>query len=245
MPAVPEALFESELFGHRRGAVTGAERAHDGAVEAAAGGTLVHDQIGELPLSMQPKLLRAIETRTIRPVGETAHRPVDVRVIAATHRDLPQMVAANGFREDLYFRLAVLPVHVPPLRTRRDDIDALVAHFAGGRSLPADAMAELRERPWLGNVRELRNFVERALALGATEAMALAPATPRSVGSLPDVDLEEPFKDAKERWLSHVEKQYLSRLLEAKRWNVSAVADAMGLDRTYVHRLLRKHDLSR
>lgn len=243
--AVPEALFESELFGHRKGAFTGADRAHDGAFEAAAGGTLFLDEIGELPLSMQPKLLRAIETRTIRALGQTAHRPLDVRVVAATHRDLTQMVAAGGFREDLYFRLAVLPVHVPALRTRREDVDALVEHFLGDRTLTADAMAELRERPWLGNVRELRNFVERAVALGASEALEIAPVATRAGGALPEVDLEESFKDAKERWLAHLEREYLSRLLEAKRWNVSAVADAMGLDRTYVHRLMRKHDLVR
>lgn len=243
--AIPEALFESELFGHRRGAFTGADRAHEGAFESAEGGTLLLDEVGELPLSVQPKLLRAIETRTVRAVGDTAHRPVDVRIVAATHRDLSQMVAAGAFREDLFFRLAVLPVVVPPLRARREDLDVLVPHFLG-RALPAEAMAELRARPWLGNVRELRNFVERADALGAHEALALTPVTRAAPSAgLPDADLDEPFKDAKERWLSHLERQYLSRLLEAKRWNVSAVAEAMGLDRTYVHRLMRKHDLGR
>ncbi len=243
--AIPESLFESELFGHRKGAFTGAERAHHGAFEAARGGTLFLDEIGELPLSVQPKLLRVIETRTIRPVGETLHHPVDVRIVAASHRDLLQMVATGAFREDLYFRLAVLPLEVPPLRTRREDIDALVEHFLGGRTLPEDAMVQLRERPWLGNVRELRNFVERAAALGANEALRMSAPLERAAPDLPVVDVAEPFKEAKERWLAHLERSYLSKLLEDKRWNVSAVAEAMGLDRTYVHRLMRKHDLGR
>lgn len=242
--AIPESLFESELFGHAKGAFTGADRAHDGAFEAADSGTLFLDEVGELPLSVQPKLLRAIETCSVRRVGETAHRRVDVRIVAATHRDLMQMVASGAFREDLYFRLAVLPVTVPPLRARREDIDVLVAHFARGRSVDLAQIDELRERPWLGNVRELRNFVERAAALGTAEALRMS--VPRAKrAELPDADLDEPFKEARERWVSHIERSYLSRLLEQKRWNVSAVAEAMGIDRTYVHRLMRKHDLGR
>ncbi|MFN7697634.1 MAG: sigma 54-interacting transcriptional regulator [Deltaproteobacteria bacterium] len=242
--AVPEALFESELFGHARGAFTGADRAREGAVQAAAGGTLFLDEIGELPLSMQPKLLRFLESRTVRRVGESDYRGVDVRVLAATHRDLARMVAGGSFREDLYFRLAVLPVTVPPLRARRGDIAALAQHFLGERALDATTLREIDGRPWLGNVRELRSFVERAVALGADEALRMIPGTQAPAG-LPPVPLDEPFKDVRERWNDHLERGYLAGWIERKGHNVSAVADAIGLDRTYVHRLLKKHGLSR
>ncbi|HSO38338.1 MAG TPA: sigma 54-interacting transcriptional regulator, partial [Labilithrix sp.] len=160
--ALPENLLDAELFGHTRGAFTGAINARAGAIESAEGGTVFLDEIGELPISMQPKLLRVLESHTVRRVGEHTHRNVDVRFLSATHRDLLTMVNAGEFREDLYFRLAVLPVHVPALRLRKEDIEPLVSHFlrsAGGPShVPAELMRELLTRPWRGNVRELRNF---------------------------------------------------------------------------------------
>jgi transcriptional regulator with GAF, ATPase, and Fis domain len=250
--ALPENLLEAELFGHAKGAFTGAANARAGAFEAAEGGTVFLDEIGEMPLAMQPKLLRAIESRTVRRIGESTYRKVSVRIVSATHRDLRTMVNSGAFREDLYFRLAVLPVTIPPLRGRTEDIPLLVQHFlppgAAGQ-LPNELMRELTARPWLGNVRELRNFVERAVALGAKEALAMTSDGQRrpdtDAKALPAVDLDQPFKDLRERWLDHLERAYIAGLLQRHQWNVSAVAQAAGLDRTYVHRLIRKHELER
>jgi DNA-binding NtrC family response regulator len=202
--AIPETLLDAELFGHTRGAFTGADAARIGAIEAADGGTVFLDEIGELPMSMQPKLLRVLESRTVRRVGESVHRAVNVRFISATHRDLVTMVNAGAFREDLYFRLAVVPLNVPPLRTRPEDIELLVSHFLprGAGKLSPDVLHVLARRPWRGNVRELRNFVERAVALGPSQALALisdatnqasdAPPAPGG-GSVPRIPLESPL----------------------------------------------------
>jgi two-component system response regulator GlrR len=176
--ALPESLLDAELFGHTKGAFTGAHTARAGAIEAADGGTVFLDEIGELPLSVQPKLLRALESKTVRRLGEATHRLVDVRFVCATHRDLVRMVASGAFREDLFFRLSVLPVSVPPLRARLDDIETLARQFLARAQKPADMLtpqliADLKARPWPGNVRELRNFIERALALGAGTALAM------------------------------------------------------------------------
>ncbi len=164
--ALPENLLDAELFGHTKGAFTGAVNARIGAIESAHGGTVFLDEIGELPISMQPKLLRVLEQRTVRRIGESDHRPVDVRFITATHRNLLEMVAHGGFREDLYFRLCVIPVTVPPLRERPEDIELLVRHFLGGDELSPRFVEALKEITWRGNVRELRNYIERARALG-------------------------------------------------------------------------------
>jgi two-component system, NtrC family, response regulator GlrR len=273
--ALPENLLDAELFGHTRGAFTGAHAARAGAIESAEGGTVFLDEIGELPISMQPKLLRVLESRTVRRVGETVHRNVDVRFLSATHRDLLTMVNAAEFREDLYFRLSVLPVHVPALRDRKEDIDLLVSHFlrgAGGPShIPAELMRELTTRPWRGNVRELRNFVERARALGATEALAMTlQHVPRPTGSdapsaarassapqlaavsavaSPSVDTSDPrifeqaYKDFRESWIDSGEKEYVRRLLSRHRRNVASAAREAEVDRTYIYRLIRKHEL--
>jgi transcriptional regulator with GAF, ATPase, and Fis domain len=168
--ALHASLLESELFGHVRGAFTGASSDRLGAFEAAQGGTLFLDEIGEVPLELQPKLLRALEARTVRRLGETRVRTVDVRIVAATHRDLARSVAEGSFREDLYFRLAVLTVRVPPLRERLDDLPLLMESFeAGPDLLSREHLAELRTRRFPGNVRELRNYVERATAFGIEE----------------------------------------------------------------------------
>lgn len=181
--ALPEQLLDAELFGHARGAFTGAVQTREGAIEEADGGTVFLDEIGELPVSMQPKLLRVLEQKTVRRVGESQHRPVDVRFVCATHRDLLAMVNGGQFREDLYFRLAVVPVTLPPLRDRPGDIPQLVAHFlrrAGSASFPEELVRELSSRQWRGNVRELRNFVERVRALGHEGALALSPPEART-----------------------------------------------------------------
>ncbi|WP_394850500.1 sigma 54-interacting transcriptional regulator [Pendulispora brunnea] len=173
--ALPENLIESELFGHAKGAFTGAITARTGAIEAADGGTVFLDEIGDLPMSVQPRLLRALESGTIRRVGETSRRKVNVRFLSATHRDLRTMVNAGDFREDLYFRLAVLPVSVPPLREHLDDVPLLVERFLPrGVVASPEIVAQLTKRPWLGNVRALRNFVHRAAVMGAQVALSLS-----------------------------------------------------------------------
>ncbi len=267
--ALPENLLDAELFGHTKGAFTGAVGARTGAIESADGGTVFLDEIGELPIAMQPKLLRVLESRTVRRVGESAHRTVDVRFISATHRDLLTMVNAAEFREDLYFRLAVLPITVPPLRDRKDDIERLVQAFwttsGGAGKVSPELLRELAARPWRGNVRELRNFVERARALGATEALAMTPQggtarptiepSPSSSSfaapppALPAVSSEDPqiferaYKDFREAWIDAGEREYVRRLLVRHTRNVAAAAREAEVDRTYIYRLIRKHDL--
>jgi two-component system response regulator HydG len=179
--ALPEALLESELFGHVAGAFTGASVSHDGLFVAADGGTILLDEIGELPLALQPKLLRVIEERTVRPVGATRERAVDVRVLAATHRDLRRAVADGTFREDLLYRLDVIAIDVPPLRARRDDITPLAERFlaraiakhAGSRvtGFSRDALTRLLDHPWPGNVRELEHAIERGVLLATTASI--------------------------------------------------------------------------
>ncbi len=261
--ALAESMLEAELFGHARGAFTGAMVARPGAIEAADGGTVFLDEIGEMPLSMQPKLLRALEGRAVRRVGETQYRDVDVRFIAATHRDLAAMVNLGTFREDLFFRLSVLPVTVPPLRQRTEDIPLLVEKLLppSGRGIVSqELLQELARRPWPGNVRELRNFVERAVVLGAREALGMS-TSPRSVTpeptpdaspvavvavtpcGFPEVNITEPFKAIRDRWLEHLEREYLRAMMDTHRRDTVAISKASGLDRSYVYRLIRKHEL--
>lgn len=251
--ALPEALLESELFGHARGAFTGADTARVGAIEAAAKGTVFLDEVGELPLSVQPRLLRALESKTIRRVGENAHVPVDVRFLAATHRDLQSMVAEGTFREDLYFRLAVLPVRVAPLRQRAEDVPPLLERFLGApafQKLGPRVLERALSYGWPGNVRELRSFAERIDALGIDVALELlgtqrleAAPTRQAGGALEPVDPTVPFKVLRERWNDHLEREYLKGLITLKGRSSAELAEAAGLDRSYIHRLLRKHDL--
>jgi transcriptional regulator with GAF, ATPase, and Fis domain len=176
--ALPETLLDAELFGHTKGAFTGAVSARVGAIESANGGTVFLDEVGELPIAMQPKLLRVLESRTVRRIGESEHRPVDVRFIFATHRNLLEMVAHGAFREDLYFRMCVIPVIVPSLRERPEDIELLVRHFLGDDTLTPGFIESLKDITWRGNVRELRNYVDRARALGE-DAVRRAGTDPR------------------------------------------------------------------
>jgi transcriptional regulator with PAS, ATPase and Fis domain len=246
--ALPEALLESELFGHARGAFTGAIAPREGAIEAGDGGTVFLDEIGEVPLSVQPKLLRVLEARTVRRIGETEHRPVDVRFVAATHRNLRAMVNAGAFREDLYFRLSVVPVFVPPLRERAEDIPLLAqAFFARHRAAwPADMpVEELVQRPWLGNVRELRSFVERAVIFGGPKALTMSaePTGASPSTAPPALAMDRPLKEAREAWMDQFERTYLARLLAKHDRNVSLAAQEAGVHRTYIYRLIVKHGL--
>ena len=240
--AIPEHLVESELFGHVAGAFTGATRGRVGAIEAANEGTVFLDEIGELPVNVQPKLLRFLESKTVRRVGETEHREVDVRVVTATHRNLLEMLNDGTFREDLYFRIAVLPLQVPALRERPEDIPLLIQSFLNDeQATKADELArQVRDRVWPGNVRELRNFIERAVALGSRQALDL---TPPSSTNLPAVALERPFKELRREWLDHLERTYIVGMMAQHGRSLAAIAEASGLDRSYVYRLMRKHEL--
>ena len=235
--ALPRQLTESELFGHVRGAFTGADTDRVGAFEQAHGGTLFLDEIGELPTDLQPLLLRVLENRTIRRVGTNDHREVDVRVIAASHRDLRTEVNNKRFRADLYYRLNILHLEIPPLRERDNDITLLVQHFwqmlRPNDPIPADLVRELDARAytWPGNVRELRNVVERAALLGPASR---APA--RDVVS---------YADAKERVVLDWERRWLERLLADHDHNLSRAARAAQVGRAHLRQLVRRHGLAR
>jgi transcriptional regulator with AAA-type ATPase domain len=247
--AISPSLVESELFGHVRGAFTGADRDRTGAFEAASGGTVFLDEVGELPLELQPKLLRVIEAREIRRVGDTRSRPINVRVVSATNRDLDRDVNRGRFREDLYFRLAVMTVHVPPLRERLDDILLLVRVFLRALDQPEqerlftpEVLAEMARHDWPGNVRELRNYVERSVALQQA-APTTARSTVRPPPASPSAEPWTTFRVAKEAATRTFERGYLSALLDAAGNNMSRAARMANVDRMYLHRLVQKHGL--
>ena len=252
--AISPSLVESELFGHVRGAFTGADRDRMGAFEAADNGTVFLDEIGELPLELQPKLLRALEAREIRRVGETRVRKINTRVISATNRDLEREVNKGRFREDLYFRLAVVSVRVPPLRERVEDMILLVRTFLQQlgvpeeeRLFPAAVLSEMSKHDWPGNVRELRNYVERSVVFqSASPALrrgAGGPAGQQLSSGQTGIDLSVPFRLAKDGVIDSFERTYLSQLLEAAGNNMSKAARMAGMDRMYLHRLVQKHGL--
>ncbi|MEM9489092.1 MAG: sigma-54 dependent transcriptional regulator, partial [Myxococcota bacterium] len=269
--AISANLIESELFGHQRGAFTGAQSDRKGAFEQADGGTLFLDELGELPIDLQPKLLRAIERKQVRRVGGNTVISADVRIIAATNRDLAQEVGRGQFREDLFYRLAVASIHLPPLRQRKEDIVPLIDHFLA--ITPGGAKIKLRQRTidlmrkhdWPGNVRELRNMVERAVFLSevpdsttqlhrghpiasgggnaqAVSSAGVAPAAP-SAPAAPAIDIDVPFKLAKRATIDHFEREYVSLLLDRHSGNVSAAARAAGLDRMTLYRIIQRFGL--
>ncbi|MRG96528.1 sigma 54-interacting transcriptional regulator [Polyangium spumosum] len=256
--AISPNLIESELFGHVRGAFTGAERNRVGAFEAADGGTVFLDEIGELPLDMQPKLLRAIASRDIRRMGENQSRKVDVRVVAATNRRLEREVNLGRFREDLYYRLSVVTVRVPPLRERIEDVPLLVNCFLSALEatdkahlFSPEVLSEMSRHDWPGNVRELRNYVERLVVL-ETEAPSFRDEEDGALGAADKptsaaaaVDIEVPFKTAKDTMIDQFERAYLTMLLAWAEGNVSRAARKAQLDRMYLHRLLQRHGLRR
>jgi two-component system, NtrC family, response regulator GlrR len=260
--SIPRELIGSELFGHVRGAYTGAVADKEGLIMAAQGGTLFLDEIGELELELQPQLLRVLETREVRRIGDQQTRRVDIRVVAATNRSLAKMVDEGRFREDLYYRLAVVKAAVPPLRERRDDIASLARHFAEAlghapMALSAELEAELMAHDWPGNVRELRNVVERALSLGHAgldheSSAGSSQASPQAYGdaapggAMPDHQavLDLPFKEAKNQLIESFEREYLTELLRRHKGNISRAAAEAGIDRNYIHRLVKKYDIS-
>jgi DNA-binding NtrC family response regulator len=247
--AISPTLVESELFGHVRGAFTGADRDRVGAFEAADGGTVFLDEIGELPLEVQPKLLRALEQREIRRVGETKTRKVNVRVISATNRDLEREVNKGSFRGDLYFRIAVITVRVPALRERTEDLVHLIRAFltqmdaVSSESLfGPEVLEELARHEWPGNVRELRNYVERSIVL-QTARLSFAPPqfTPGTASGSPGVDVSIPYKVAKEALIDGFERAYVRAVIAACNGNMTKAARMAGIDRMYLHRLVQKH----
>ncbi|EPX62210.1 Sigma-54 dependent response regulator [Cystobacter fuscus DSM 2262] len=243
--AVVPSLIESELFGHAKGAFTGAHAERQGHLVQADGGTVFLDEVGELPLELQPKLLRVLESGTVRRVGDNAAKDVDVRVVAATHRDLKAEVAAGRFRADLYYRLAVVPVRVPALRERAEDIPLLARHLfqqAGQPDFPLteELVQRLVGYDWPGNVRELRNFVHRVLAAGDAE---LPDARPVSAVTATEDLSGLTFKEAKERMVEAFTREYLTALLARCGNNISEVARTAGMARSHVHGLLNRYGL--
>jgi len=237
--ALAPTLIESELFGHEKGAFTGATSSKPGVFERAQGGTVFLDEIGELPLELQPRLLRVVERREVQRLGGKAPLSVDVRLLAASHRALEEEVNAGRFRADLFYRLSVLRVEVPPLRERREDIPLLVQHFAGGAPVDAKTLQRFVEHSWPGNVRELRNAVERWRA-GAEPLSATAPGAAAS-GQAPNASLDEPFLVQKERLVSAFERAYVARLLEACKGNLAEGARLAGVTRMAVVKLVGRY----
>jgi DNA-binding NtrC family response regulator len=239
---LPETLFESELFGHERGAFTGAHAARRGLLETAEGGTCLLDEIGDLTPALQAKLLRLLQERAIRRVGGNERIPVDVRIVAATHRDLKRLVAEGAFREDLYYRLNVVTVTVPPLRDRREDIPLLARHFldkcaqATGktvRGFAPEALERLLAWHWPGNVRELEHAVERAVALAASE-LILPEDLPSEIRPAP----REPRLPSPLMTLEEVKRWYVRKVLEHVGGNKVRAAEILGIDRRTLYRML-------
>jgi len=257
--AIPSELFESELFGHEKGAFTGAIKSRPGKFEQAHHGTLFLDEIGEMPMAMQAKLLRVLETDEVERVGSSGSRKVDVRVVAATNRDLARAMSRGQFRDDLYHRLNVVPVRLPALRERPEDFPMLVEHLLQRlsethgkriRRLAPEALARLAAREWPGNVRELRNALERLVILSPGDVIEeldieafLSPAglTP---GSPPPEDGTPAAGSLRER-LRAVEREIIARALDANGGNVTATARALGLERSHLHRKIRELDVDR
>lgn len=243
--AVPESLLESELFGHVKGAFTGANKSHQGLFQAACGGTLFLDEIGDMPLGFQAKLLRVLQEREVRPVGATESVPIDVRIIAATHFDLEQEVEAQRFRRDLYYRLNVVQLALPPLRDRRDDIPLLANHFLESlarergfakRQFSAQAMECLVAASWPGNVRQLQNIVEQAMVLSSTRMIP-----EKLVKNALKMDAGEIQSFATAR--DNFEREYLAELLKITYGNVSKASHLAKRNRTEFYRLLNRHHL--
>jgi len=262
--AFPENLLESELFGHEKGSFSGAVRTHRGVFERAEGGTIFFDELGEMSTSLQPKFLRALESGEIRRVGGERTIRVDVRVVAATNRNLAHMVEDGSFRQDLYYRLAKVRLTLPPLRKRIQDLELLINHFLNdlrdknpmtrARCFSEEALLVMRGYDWPGNIRELRNVVERATAFCdgdqitpedlPSDLQARLGRTTRSHSVVAAVDPGTGLKEAKESMVARFERDYLVGLLERHNMNISRVAREAGIDRRHVYRLIKKYEIT-
>ncbi|MBM4252666.1 MAG: sigma-54-dependent Fis family transcriptional regulator [Deltaproteobacteria bacterium] len=263
--AIPEQLLESELFGHRRGSFTDAKSDRKGIFEACSDGTLLLDEIGDMPLTLQTKLLRVLQERQITPIGATAPMPIATRVIAATHRDIASEAKMRRFREDLYYRLSVVVVRLPPLRERRDDIPLLTEHFLQQfnrrfdrrmRSPDHATMTQLIHYDWPGNVRELQNMIERAVVLASDDELRIDTmfsrsdaihvmksaerAEPTDLSQLPPALLALPLSEAKQQF----ERSYIRQLLQRSRGNISEAARISGRYRADIYRLMNRYNLA-
>jgi len=247
--AMPEALLESELFGHVRGAFTDARTAKSGLFAAASGGTLFLDEIGELPLGLQPKILRALQEKVVRPVGGTTEIPCDARIVTATNRDLEAMVEEKRFREDLFFRINVIQLDLPPLRARGADVLLLAQHFLakiaarankGITGFSSEAAEKLMAYPWPGNVRELENCVERAVALASFDTVAVSD-LPEKVRTYKSTQIALGAEDPAELVsLEEMEKRYVLRVLEASGGNKAAASRTLRIERKTLYRMLER-----
>jgi two-component system response regulator GlrR len=244
--AIPETLLESELFGHTKGSFTGAARDHKGLFQSAEGGTIFLDEIGDMPLPLQVKLLRTLQDRSVRPVGATQNIEVDVRIISATHRNLSDEMKSGNFREDLYYRLNVVGFEIPALAQRREDISLLAGHFLATiaekynkniNGFAPEAMEILISAPWPGNVRQLQNIVEQTAVLCTTP---IIPASLVQKALRDDVGTIMPLEDAKR----HFERDYLARLLKVTDGNVTQAARLAKRNRTEFYKLLQRHQLN-
>jgi DNA-binding NtrC family response regulator len=255
--AIPENLLEDELFGHVRGAFTDASRDREGLLQAAHMGTLFLDEIGEMPLPLQAKLLRVLQSQEFRRIGEDVDRRVDVRIITATNRDLDQLVARGSFRQDLYYRINVFPMHLPPLRQRPDDIPLLVQHFVQkyrtrlGKQIdgvtPA-ALARFASYEFPGNVRELENKVHQAMVMATGQVIDIDDVvlpTPTTTTSQLRVDVTRPFRDVKQETIEAFERAYLTELLRAHRGNLAQAARAAGMDRKNLWAMVERYGFDR
>lgn len=244
--ALPETLLESELFGHVKGAFTGAVQDKAGLFEHADGGTIFLDEIADAPLTIQAKLLRVLQDRIVRPVGGTREIEVDVRVVCATNRDMREMIEENRFREDLYYRINVFSVHLPPLRERKEDIPLLIRHFLKGRKqIHPSVVAILSTYGWPGNARELQNMIERLVTF-ATGDVITTEDLPHELqglsGMIEEMDLS--YNDAKRKILDEFNRAILNRTLVKHEGNVSRAAEELKLDRANLQRLMRKYHIS-
>ncbi len=252
--AIPEELFESELFGFRKGAFTGASETRRGLFQMAHGGTLLLDEVGEMPLALQSKLLRAIEEKRVTPIGSDRVVEIDVRFIATTNKDLPAEVERGAFRRDLFYRLSVMPVSIPPLRERASDIPLLAAHFLdvsarrskkAVRAIDGAAMQALCRYAWPGNVRELENVIERAVIVAKGDTITDVERFLTGEAARSRVDLSLPFRDAKARVVEEFERAYVAGVLEREGGKLTAAAKHADMDPKNFHEKLTRYGLRR
>jgi transcriptional regulator with PAS, ATPase and Fis domain len=250
--AIPETLLEAELFGYERGAFTGAQAAKEGLLETADGGTLFLDEFCELSPALQAKLLRTLEEGAVRRLGGRKPLPFDVRFVASTNRDIREEIRLGRFRQDLFFRINVIEIRVPPLRERREDIPLLVAHFleegskGSGKAIEGitpEAMERLTQYDWPGNVRELKNAMERALAYATGPFIAVQDLPEAILMATVRQERFSNYREWKEKTLEQLEKEFLEKSIHEQGGNLTLAAKELGIHRSTLHRLIRKHHL--